>query len=350
MTKPTISIVIPAYNAALCLPETIHAIQQQTFSNWELIIVDDCSTDQTYKIICDLAHKDQRIVSHKLESNQGASGARNAGIALARGQYMVFLDADDTIKPNYLSTLLNNMTPNCDLAVCGFIYRQWHNHKITNEEIIGLTSLPDKPSTMPFAVYVVYLLGISPLLYQVWNKLYRRDIIHRYKLQFPINLNFGEDLEFNLSYLHYAKQIKFIKAAPYVYNLRDTGTYKKSSLIYKHRIHNYRAVQNLVKHTDHPQLKDYLQWLQYYWFYSFCLAINLLPRKQRYDKLTNALEQTNFHYIPKRNVIGLKRWLLSTLICQLSHQPHLLSLFIDLSNGIKKCALTAWLWRTLKRS
>lgn len=92
---PLVSIVTPVYNAAEFLPETIRTVLDQTYENWELIFVDDDSTDESVDVIKQARKKDKRIKIVKLEQNSGAAKARNAGTMEARGDYLAFLDADD---------------------------------------------------------------------------------------------------------------------------------------------------------------------------------------------------------------------------------------------------------------
>ena len=105
-----ITVVIPCYNASLYIEETIDSVIEQTFANWELILVDDCSTDNSYEVISrkianfndEKKSKDQRIVLLKNEANSGAAKTRNNGIDAARGRFIAFLDADDIWHPDKL--------------------------------------------------------------------------------------------------------------------------------------------------------------------------------------------------------------------------------------------------------
>lgn len=90
-----VSIIVPVYNAEKVIESTIQSVQQQSFPNWELILVDDCSKDNSAGIIMRLANEDKRIKYHKLAQNGGAAVARNYGIEKSKGRYLAFLDADD---------------------------------------------------------------------------------------------------------------------------------------------------------------------------------------------------------------------------------------------------------------
>ena len=90
-----ISIIMPTYNCGAFIGETIATVQAQTYSHWELLVVDDCSTDDTAKMMASLAKSDPRIRYVRLETNSGAAMARNRAMELAQGRYMAFLDSDD---------------------------------------------------------------------------------------------------------------------------------------------------------------------------------------------------------------------------------------------------------------
>ena len=103
---PVVSVIMPAYNAADFITESIRSVQQQTYSRWELLVIDDASTDETSEVVEGLAKSDDRIKLHVLPNNQGAGFARNIGIKAATGDYISFLDADDLWKPHKLETQL----------------------------------------------------------------------------------------------------------------------------------------------------------------------------------------------------------------------------------------------------
>ena len=107
-----VSIITSAYNASGTILETYESIKVQTFSNWEWLIVDDWSTDNTKEIIDDLAKKDDRIKVFQTEKNSGAASARNVAIEKASGKYIAFLDADDLWVSDKLETQLKFMNDN----------------------------------------------------------------------------------------------------------------------------------------------------------------------------------------------------------------------------------------------
>ena len=112
MKNDYISIITPTYNSELYISETILSIQNQTFTDWELIITDDYSSDNTVEVIQSFIKKDDRIRLYKLKSNQGAGVARNHSIKMAKGRYIAFCDSDDQWKKNKLELQINFMNHN----------------------------------------------------------------------------------------------------------------------------------------------------------------------------------------------------------------------------------------------
>jgi teichuronic acid biosynthesis glycosyltransferase TuaG len=112
----TVSIITPTYNSLQFIKETIQAILTQTYTNWELLITDDCSTDDTWQLLQEYAKKDKRIKVFQLKNNSGPGVARNFSIKQATGRFIAFCDSDDQWKPDKLEKQLNFMNEN-DLAL-----------------------------------------------------------------------------------------------------------------------------------------------------------------------------------------------------------------------------------------
>lgn len=109
ISKDIVSIIMPAYNCGEYIGITIDSVRAQTYKNWEIIIIDDCSKDNTEEVVKDYMSKDSRIKYHKLEKNSGAAVARNKAIDFAVGKYMAFLDSDDVWFPEKLTKQINFM-------------------------------------------------------------------------------------------------------------------------------------------------------------------------------------------------------------------------------------------------
>lgn len=112
MENTLVSIVMPTYNSAQYIGQAIESVQQQSYTNWELLVVDDCSTDDTELLIRGLMQKDERIYYTRLDVNSGAAVARNTALRQAKGRYIAFLDADDQWTFNKLKCQLSFMQEN----------------------------------------------------------------------------------------------------------------------------------------------------------------------------------------------------------------------------------------------
>jgi len=106
LIPPIVSIITPSFNAAKFIAETIQSVRNQTFENWEMIIVDDASTDNTEEVVKAVSEGDPRIVFERLSNNSGTAVARNRGLELSRGRFIAFLDSDDLWDPNKLELQL----------------------------------------------------------------------------------------------------------------------------------------------------------------------------------------------------------------------------------------------------
>lgn len=119
--KPLVSIITPVYNCEQYLPLTIESVQAQTYENWELILADDCTPDNSADIIAEYAKKDSRIKYIKLKENSGAAIARNEALEAAKGRYIAYLDADDIWLPNKLERQLDFMEKNgVEFSCCDY--------------------------------------------------------------------------------------------------------------------------------------------------------------------------------------------------------------------------------------
>lgn len=178
-----ISVIMPAYQTREHIGDSIESVLMQTFSNWELIIVDDGSTDDLADIVRTYANKDSRI-RLICQDNQGVSVARNNGIKKAKGQYIAFLDSDDFYEKSFLERLVEKMEKEqLDFTYCSFRHRYSENSKkisyapIENNNLL-LTWVKQKKS-----IWIVSLL-------------IRKKILNDFNIQFTKGCICGEDLEF----------------------------------------------------------------------------------------------------------------------------------------------------------
>ena len=355
MRTPTLSIIIPAYNCHRQIRVLIDSILGQDFTDYEIIVVNDHSDDETTTYLATLPKLDKRIQLLNLPENGGASVARNAGLESARGKYIAFYDADDQLPSDALRQFIAAMQqPDTELVISGFTIRTLRDQQVLASVDVCTDPPSPRHADEPWRLYILRLLGLDGRLYQVWNKLYRADIINQHHLRFPAGINFGEDLLFNLDY--YAQmtgQIRFIDQSLYIYNQDQLGgTFSKSSLIYANRQQNFAAVEQFAQSLPTNEIKNsLLHWLKYDWIYSHLLAISSadwsLAQKIAAIHQINAYEK----HIPlsSRHIIGTKRYLVERFLQLAVHHPRFGLFSISLSNHLKNGRLTAGLWRQLRR-
>jgi len=213
-----VSVIIPVYNAGEKITDMLSQIKSQSNSELEIIVVDDGSKDDSLQIIKRQA--DKRFVVIEKKQNEGVSSARNAGLDAATGKYIVFPDADDIIKKDYISTLVAAIKENgSDAAVCGY-ERFGQDGLITGKSC--LEGLAGKVITgYEFALKSLETGGICSAL---WNKIYLADIAK--SLRFDEKLTVGEDLIFNLEYAMRAGSISVTDECLYGYYENPEGAMK----------------------------------------------------------------------------------------------------------------------------
>ncbi len=207
---PLISIVVPVYNAENFLQKCMESILAQSYVNYELIAIDDGSTDSSLDILKSFEDRDPRIkVFH--QENSGPGSARNLGIRHAKGDWIVFIDADDTVDNDYLEMLVD-ASQDVDLVLCGMklfkgdkvTYSRTFLDNVEKKDILSVEEM--------FQKLRLYSLS-GPVC-----KLFKRSIIHSNNILFPIDMNLGEDTVFVYSYLQYANSA-FIQDEYHGYNV-----------------------------------------------------------------------------------------------------------------------------------
>lgn len=214
-----VSIIVPIYNVEPYLSACIDSVLNQTCRDFELILVDDGSPDNC-GIICDAyAEKDCRIrVVHK--PNGGLSDARNAGLDVATGKYIYFLDGDDSIRPNLLEILIPIMEKGADLAA--FTFQGFYDDGRQQVPWVHETGEYDLDSPEKKQDFLHKILLQGKIGWDAWSRMFVREKIERYGLRFADNRKiFAEDLYFSLCYCAHADRVISIDDCLYNYRLRS---------------------------------------------------------------------------------------------------------------------------------
>lgn len=216
----TVSVIVPVYNVEKYLRRCVESILAQTFTDFELILVDDGSTDNCPEICDEYARKDNRVrVIHCV--NGGVSAARNVALEIASGEFLTFCDSDDYLKPEWFDWLVSQMDQkNVDMVIGNFVSvddnGQAEPNKCTYKtDLVTFASQSDRVN------YIIQKLLRGYSAWAVWARLFRTDIIKENCIRFCTTCgNYAEDLEFVLDYMLYADSVYLGDYAGYCYYQR----------------------------------------------------------------------------------------------------------------------------------
>ncbi len=203
-----VSIIVPIYNTGSYLHKCIKSILSQTLTNFELILVNDGSMDESGQICDEYAKQDSRIkVIHK--KNEGVSVARNTGISIAQGEYIGFIDSDDWIEPDMYEKLYNiALQKKCEVVMCDAVTK--YDNKSDEED-----TMPRLPEDVLLYKKDIYPELLREMAGSVWRCIYKKDLIKNNQITFPQNIPLSEDRMFNILAFGYSNSIYYTKTPFY---------------------------------------------------------------------------------------------------------------------------------------
>lgn len=226
--KPEISIIVPIYNKAQYLDKLLNSVRAQTFEGYECILIDDGSTDDSWKICCSVSERDDRFQAFHT-SNSGVSAARNLGIKKAQGKYITFADADDWIEPEYLSNLYDCMAKShADMVVSGVRKVSSQSPKKTGDVIPKENGYWLLDNILDGFMEEQLRSGIFGICV---SKLLSREIAERFT--FDTNIGLSEDLDYYIQVYNEIQTVYFDQRVYYNY-LQQTDN--SSVLVADHEI------------------------------------------------------------------------------------------------------------------
>ena len=216
MDNIKVSVIVPVYNCSEYISTTLNSIINQNFDNYEIIVIDDGSSDNSLDIIYETLS--QTDIPHKIihQRNSGVSVARNNGMEMARGQYFVFVDGDDYILTTHLSELYKNID---EFSLVQFVKKDqdktsnpyfYHQEEMSTEEFIKKELMMEMPL-------------------KLWQVMYKADIIKNNDLKFTPSVVYGEDTEFALKTLSFGDKITISNEITYFYIQHESSTINTSS-------------------------------------------------------------------------------------------------------------------------
>lgn len=214
------SVIVPIYKVEDYLSQCIESVLKQSYKNFELILVDDGSPDNSGEIADEYAKKDNRIhVLHK--ENGGLSDARNKGLSIANGEFIWFLDSDDYMAQSAMDSVVNLITNNADLDMitCAHINSYSNGNKTT-------VSLPNNYSDINIDrnEYLDKLHKSNGAYWAAWKNIYRNSIVRKHNLKFSDGLIGAEDCDFFMCFLRHAEKFSFLNVPVIYYRIDREGS------------------------------------------------------------------------------------------------------------------------------
>lgn len=216
---PKVSIITPVYNAEKYLAATLDSVLSQTFHDFEIVCVNDGSTDKSRHILEEYEQRDKRVRVIDQENN-GGSAARNRGIAEAIGEYVMFIDADDL----YAKTIVEHaydLALSTDVDVVFYNFARFSGHKPTKLAVRSRTKPAEDPGIVTKDTYSQRFFNDFGII--TWNKLVKKSVLDSSKLTFNIGLSHNHDVDFSIRLMLAADTYAWLDEVGYYYRSNDTG-------------------------------------------------------------------------------------------------------------------------------
>ena len=219
-----VSIIIPVYNAEMYLKECLESIINQTLKDFEIIIIDDGSKDNSKLIAKEYIGLDSRV-RYIYQENKGVSEARNRGISESRGKYVTFVDADDWIESDMYETMCNQLeNNNSDMVMCNFIkeYEDKSKNEVEDFPFEGIKVFDNNDlivSNLIKNMIGTKSLNSKSIMASVWRMVFKRDFIEKNNIKFDKNIIIGEDMIFCIDYLKKCKNVTVLDKVLYHYRI-----------------------------------------------------------------------------------------------------------------------------------
>ena len=244
--NPTVSIIVPVYNAEATISRCIESIINQEYRDFELLLIDDGSIDSSGTICDRYAAEDSRIrLIHK--ENTGVSETRNMALDLACGTYLQFLDSDDWITPNATRLFVEEAERyHCDMVISDF-------YRVVGKRVAQKGDIDDDCVLTQEEFSAHMLQNPADFYYGVlWNKLYRRDIVEKYHLRMNPQISWCEDFMFNLEYIRHA-EVFYALQVPVYYYVKTKGSLASQGMsiskTIKMKLMVFEYYNNFYKHV-----------------------------------------------------------------------------------------------------
>ena len=298
-----ISVIVAVYNVEKYIERCIQSILQQTYSNWELILIDDGSIDNSGKICDKYSTNNKKIITFHT-SNHGRSQARNMGIQQSNGEWIVFVDSDDFVGKKYLECMIKS-NPN------------WNNETLISQGFHAILPNGEQDLYYPEALYNnihIHTPATSDKVSQhsllhrqaVWGRLFSKSIIEKYHISFHPQIHHSEDGLFLHQYMLHISDLKFISEQEYFY---VTPTYRLNKINYEEIYYLAKGYQTLILSLiRYFNIKDSSYKKRIIDMYQARLGILLFDNRcpQKLKEQGKALSKTFIFHRPIQNIKDLK--------------------------------------------
>lgn len=244
--RPMVSIIVPIYNAEQYLRRCVDSILNQEYTDFELLLVNDGSTDASGDICEEYGDRDPRVIVIQKE-NTGVSDSRNRALDRARGKYLQFLDSDDWITPDATRLFVRAAEEyGCDMVISDF-------YRVVGERLSPKGDIEEE-GVLTREEFAAHMMENPADFYYgvLWNKLYRRDIVEEHNLRMDTDINWCEDFMFNLEYIRYAK-VFYALHAPIYYYVKRKGSLASQGIniskTVKMKLNVFEYYNNFYKHV-----------------------------------------------------------------------------------------------------
>ncbi len=273
-----VSIIVPCYNCEKTLQRTVDSIEKQTYSDIELVLVNDGSSDGTAELIDEIKKNSRFEVVGINQQNGGVSVARNTGIANATGEYIAFIDADDTVNPDFVKLLVEGMEQEgTDTAFC-YLSRSLDTVNSGADVGTGQTQVKNQSEFMSTLMYEKFRINF-------YNFIYRKSKIEEFELCFPVGLKTGEDLEFLWKYLSHCKTACLISKCLYwYYNNPGSAVHR----VEWNRVDSYASIERIKKVMDDcgcEFAEEYYTYTSARYLWSYAKTFSVGRRRDLFDRL-----------------------------------------------------------------
>ncbi len=264
MYNPYISIIIPVYNRELTLSYCIDSILNQEYSRWELLLIDDGSTDHSAEICKLYAQRDSRI-KYIYQKNQGAGPARNKGIENSSGEWITFVDSDDAIMPDHLSQVQKNGEGN-DLLMVNHCKAKYINGELMKETEYwrGIENIQISNNNDFLEFLYVKIDPYSTYNYCCWDKFFNMGIIKKNNLRFPSDVPTGQDMMFVVDYFKYVTHFYFSNIGTYAptpkgnVGINHLALQLRLPIEFLHcHLRNYENLMDLYRISKNEHVREY---------------------------------------------------------------------------------------------